>query len=87
MNKKPIVYAFIDSQNLNLGIQTAGWKLDFRKFKPYLTNKFGVDALRHSLEYKNDQHRRSVETLGLSGHGDTNNVAKKPQKVNDRKHT
>ena len=46
-------YAFIDSQNLNLGTSKdiyknekliyKGWKLDFRKFNRYLTNKFKVD--------------------------------------------
>ncbi|HEY5668338.1 MAG TPA: NYN domain-containing protein [Candidatus Saccharimonadales bacterium] len=41
-NKQPIVYAFIDSQNLNLGTQSAGWKLDFRKLRLYLKNKYGV---------------------------------------------
>jgi uncharacterized LabA/DUF88 family protein len=38
-----VVYAFIDSQNLNLGTQASGWKLDFRKFRLYLTNKYGVE--------------------------------------------
>ncbi len=35
-------YAFIDSQNLNLGIQGLGWKLDFKRFRVYLTEKYGV---------------------------------------------
>lgn len=35
-------YAFIDSQNLNLGIQSLGWKLDFTKFRKYLQEKYGV---------------------------------------------
>ena len=35
-------YAFIDSQNLNLGVQSAGWILDFGKFRLYLKNKYGV---------------------------------------------
>ncbi len=39
---KQTVYAFIDSQNLNLGIRHAGWELDFRKFRLYLKNKYGV---------------------------------------------
>lgn len=193
---KPITYAFVDSQNLNLGVHSLGWKLDFKKFRLYLKNKYGVekaylfiglvpgneqlysnlseagyqlvfkqtveyteadkktykgnvdaelvlyaaaktypqydDAVivsgdgdfvclveyltenqklarvicpnshyssllrkysmyidtvakaRKSLEYKKDQHRRSVETLGLSGHGDKSSVAKKSQKVNNR---
>ncbi len=43
MNKKPVTYAFIDSQNLNLGVQSLGWKLDSRKFRLYLKNKYNVE--------------------------------------------
>jgi len=35
-------YAFIDSQNLNLGVRSSGWKVDYQKFRLYLKNKFGV---------------------------------------------
>lgn len=35
-------YAFIDSQNLNLGIQNLGWKLDYKKFRIYLAEKYCV---------------------------------------------
>lgn len=50
--KRPIIYAFIDSQNLNLGTSKSiyrnrrkiykGWKLDYRKFRKYLSDKFRV---------------------------------------------
>ena len=50
--KRPIVYAFIDSQNLHLGTSKdiikngkliyQGWKLDLKKFRQYLTDKFRV---------------------------------------------
>lgn len=51
--KKLVTYAFIDSQNLNLGTSKdikgkkgrliyKGWKLDFRKFRIYLKDKFRV---------------------------------------------
>lgn len=40
--KKSNAYAFIDSQNLNLGTQRMGWKLDWRKFRQYLSDKHGV---------------------------------------------
>ncbi len=50
--KQDIVHAFIDSQNLNLGTSNdikrngkviyKGWKLDFRKFRQYLFDKFRV---------------------------------------------
>ena len=35
-------YAFIDSQNLNLGIIEQGWKLDFKRFRKYLWDKYHV---------------------------------------------
>jgi uncharacterized LabA/DUF88 family protein len=38
-----IIYAFIDSQNLNLGVQDAGWRLDFYKFRRYLRDRYRVD--------------------------------------------
>jgi len=52
-NKRYKVYAFIDSQNLNLGTSRditnragrkiySGWKLDFKKFRKYLSDKFRV---------------------------------------------
>ncbi|HVV66574.1 MAG TPA: NYN domain-containing protein [Candidatus Saccharimonadales bacterium] len=39
---KPNTYAFIDSQNLNLGSQRMGWKVDWRKFRKFLQDKYGV---------------------------------------------
>ena len=36
------VYAFIDSQNLNLGVRSQGWRIDYRKLRLYLKNKYGV---------------------------------------------
>ncbi len=35
-------YAFIDSQNLNVGVQKYGWKMDWVKFRKYLQDKHGV---------------------------------------------
>ena len=42
MQKRQNNYAFIDSQNLNLGIEKLGWKLDYRKFRIYLAENYGV---------------------------------------------
>jgi len=49
-NKRLKIYAFIDSQNLNLGTSKdlyrgekliyKGWKLDFKKFRQYLWDKY-----------------------------------------------
>jgi len=33
MKRKENNYAFIDAQNLNLGIQSLGWKLNYKKFR------------------------------------------------------
>jgi len=43
MKKELNNYAFIDSQNLNLGIQKLGWKLDYKRFRVYLKEKYGVE--------------------------------------------
>lgn len=41
--KKPQgVYAFIDNQNLNVTIQKLGWKIDWKKFREFLTKQYGV---------------------------------------------
>jgi uncharacterized LabA/DUF88 family protein len=39
---EPVTYAFIDSQNLNLGIRELGWKLDNQRFRIYLKEKYNV---------------------------------------------
>lgn len=36
------IYAFIDSQNLNLGVKSQGWSLDFGKFRQLLITKYQV---------------------------------------------
>ncbi|MES2971709.1 MAG: NYN domain-containing protein [Patescibacteria group bacterium] len=41
-NQPKPVYAFIDSQNLNVGVQKFGWKMDWVKFRKYLEQKYGV---------------------------------------------
>ncbi len=50
MNLK--TYAFIDSQNLNLGVLSQGWKLDWRKFRQYLRNKYNVANAYLFIGYK-----------------------------------
>lgn len=39
---KKSIFAFVDAQNLNLGVRSQGWKLDWRKFRQYLRNKYGA---------------------------------------------
>lgn len=40
--KEPNNYAFIDNQNLNLGVQKLGWKMDWRKFRQHLADRYGI---------------------------------------------
>jgi len=44
MQKKENNYAFIDSQNLNLGVKSLGWNLDFKKFRVYLKEKYSISV-------------------------------------------
>lgn len=37
------VYAFIDSQNLNVSTQRLGWKVDWKKFRQWLTDTYKVE--------------------------------------------
>ena len=55
MIKKKNNYAYIDSQNLNLGIQSLGWKLDWRKFRVYLKEKYGVSISYLFIGYLPDK--------------------------------
>ncbi len=41
-HNKNQIYAFIDSQNLNISVQHLGWKIDWRKFRQYLAEKYGI---------------------------------------------
>jgi len=52
----PIIYAFIDSQNLNLGVKSQGWRLDFGKFRQYLLNKYGVKKTFLFIGYVEGNH-------------------------------
>lgn len=65
--QKPI-YAFIDSQNLNLGVRSQGWKLDFSKFFIYLKDKLKVTKAFLFIGYlkENQKLYRSLTKSGYS---------------------
>lgn len=74
--KRQIIYAFIDSQNLNLGTSKdlykgkkliyKGWKLDFKKFRRYLTDKFKVEKAFLFIGYiqKNSNLYKYLKSCG-----------------------
>lgn len=76
MDNHKTIYAFIDSQNLNLGtskniirhnkIIYHGWKLDFRKFLRYLKDKFRVNKAFLFIGYieKNQELYDSLKHYG-----------------------
>jgi uncharacterized LabA/DUF88 family protein len=63
----PNTYAFIDSQNLNLGTQRMGWKLDWRKFRKYLETEYGVTKAFMFIGYmtENEQLYEYMHELGF----------------------
>ena len=75
-NKKPVVYAFIDSQNLNLGTSKdiykgkkrlyEGWRIDFKKFRKYLSDKFRVTKAFLFIGYikQNERIYKHLKTFG-----------------------
>jgi len=50
-------YAFIDSQNLNLGIRDQGWALDYYRFRVFLKEKHGVVKAYMFLGYLAEQEK------------------------------
>ncbi len=65
--KKPTTYAFIDSQNLNLGTQRMGWKLDWRKFRKFLLDEYNVTNAYMFIGYmaENEQLYEYMHELGF----------------------
>ena len=65
--KKPTTYAFIDSQNLNLGTQRMGWKLDWRKFRKFLLDEYNVTNAFMFIGYmsENEQLYEYMHELGF----------------------
>ena len=60
-------FAFIDSQNLNLGILDQGWKLDFARFRIYLKDKYKVEKAFLFIGYVmgNEARYSSLQTAGF----------------------
>ena len=61
------VYAFIDSQNLNLGVKSQGWSLDFSKFRVFLKEKYNVSKAFLFIGYLKN-HVQLYASLKKSGY-------------------
>lgn len=62
------VYAFVDSQNLNLGTQKVGWKMDWKKLLEYLQTKHGVTRAYLFIGYmqENEAMYEGLHDMGYS---------------------
>lgn len=56
-NKTKGNYAFIDSQNLNLGVQKVGFKMDWRKFRQFLKDQYNVENAYMFIGYMPDYEK------------------------------
>jgi uncharacterized LabA/DUF88 family protein len=62
------VYAFIDSQNLNLSVQKLGWKMDWRRFRQFLADRYGVTKAFMFIGYipENEAMYEQMHDLGFA---------------------
>lgn len=85
-------YAFIDSQNLNLGVQRMGWKMDWRKLREYLRESHNVSHAFMFIGYMSEnealyEHMHELgylvvlkPTIDVTPHADPDNPAKPDDK-------
>lgn len=66
--KKQKVYAFIDSQNLNVSIKNYGWKMNWRKFREFLAERYGVNKAFLFIGYvpENEEMYHSLHEAGYA---------------------
>ena len=49
--KPQVNYAYIDGNNLNLTMRNLGWNLDYRRFRTYLREHYGVAVAHYCIGY------------------------------------
>lgn len=57
MKRRENNFSFIDSQNLNIGVEDLGWKLDFKKFNTYLKEKYSAKMTYLFIGYLPENQR------------------------------
>ena len=67
MKKEIKNYAFIDGQNLYLGIQGLGWKLNYKRFRIYLKEKYGIERAYMFMGFlpTNQELYNFLQTVGF----------------------
>ncbi len=57
MNERIINYAFIDGINLHLTYENLDWKLDYKKLRRYLKNRYNVEVAYYFIGFVEDNER------------------------------
>lgn len=67
MKSKQKNYAFIDGQNLYLAIDELGWKLDYKRFRIYLKEKYDIEKAYMFMGFlpANQELYNSLQTFGF----------------------
>lgn len=67
MKKAEKIFAFIDSQNVNLGVKSQGWTLNFARFYTLLKEKYHVEKAFLFIGYlkKNQKLYDSLKRAGF----------------------
>ncbi len=60
-------YAFIDITNLHLGIRKLGWKIDYKKFRIYLKEHYGINKAFLFMGYRPNE-RKMYEFFRKAGY-------------------
>ncbi|MEF2174830.1 MAG: NYN domain-containing protein [Candidatus Absconditabacteria bacterium] len=60
-------YAFIDGQNLNLGVRGESWVIDYEKFRIYLKDKYKVKKAYYFIGYVQDENNKLYTMLQEAG--------------------
>jgi len=59
-------YAYIDGQNLHSGVSALGWKIDHKKFRDFLTNKYKVTKAYYFVGFM-EEHQDLYSALQEAG--------------------
>ncbi len=60
-------YAFIDGNNLHLGAKDSGWKVDYKRFRVFLKDKYRVAKAYYFIGYM-QEHEGLYEYLSNAGY-------------------
>ena len=50
-------FAFIDSQNLHMAILQLGWKIDYKRFRQYLRDRYKIEKAYMFMGFKPDEQQ------------------------------